>query len=57
MEQFHRLLDGAFRSRKVFLLEIPMGMTVAKSSTVLLLIPTVGVTTNETVIDPQGFNR
>ena len=57
MEQFHRLLAGAFRSRKVFLLEIPKGMAVAKASAVLPLIPTVGVTINETVNDPQGFNR
>ena len=57
MEQFDRMPAGAFRSQKVVLLEIPMGMAVAKSSAVWLLIPTVGVTTNETVIDPQGFNR
>jgi hypothetical protein len=31
-----------------------MGMAVAKWSTVLLLIPTVGVTTNETVIIPRA---
>jgi ABC-type uncharacterized transport system ATPase subunit len=51
MEQFDRLPASACRSWKVFLLEIPMGMPVAMSPAVLLLIPTAGVTTNETVIE------
>ena len=34
-----------------------MGMTVAKWSAVLLLVPTVGGTTNEIVIDPKAAGR
>ena len=57
MEQFDRPAARASRLRTGFLLEFVLGLTVAKSSAVLLLIPTVGVTINETVMDPQGFNR
>jgi hypothetical protein len=53
MERIDRRPATASLSQKLFLLKITEGMAVAMSSTVLLISPTVGVTTSESVIDPK----